>query len=474
MSDRTPGETLMRCADARPYLSAYADGELAEPLRAQVAAHIAGCADCRAIVQRAREVDRLLASLPRTTPSPEVYERVQAAVARRGLDPVVREPLAPSRWAQEIGVGARAVKRLLTPRVVYPQEPARGDDETQTDGLLTPFRRRAPWAVGALPAVAALLLIALSLALFNGLGFGHPTQVVDVKRTPPPQVGKGLQQAEQQLQRQEGNVTFTPVMPTYLPSSARLSKLTADKASDTLVIVWAIAATSGVNQMSLREAPASQGLVGCQDSSVAFGGAVLQWGLPNLEPWTGMICDGQAGALTVGQQRPAIDIAVSVTPRASGSADLAIGQLRIASLSMDTNYLDQINFENKLAGTSQPNTGFYLHYMATASDGGQQWMVTGETNTPYIQPNGHRLERITMVTGGQSTTDIVNGPNADRFWGSDAYTYTGLTYPATDLLATGPDGEPSATAEDGSQPQQPRDDRGGVSGHTGRHYHLRG
>ncbi len=82
---------LMRCAEAQPYLSAYADGELAEPLRAVVAAHVAGCAACRAEVERSRAVDRLLASLPATAPSPEVYARVQAAVARRGLDTVVRE-----------------------------------------------------------------------------------------------------------------------------------------------------------------------------------------------------------------------------------------------------------------------------------------------------------------------------------------------------------------------------------------------
>ena len=30
----------MSCAEVRPYLSAYVDGELAEPLRAQVARHL--------------------------------------------------------------------------------------------------------------------------------------------------------------------------------------------------------------------------------------------------------------------------------------------------------------------------------------------------------------------------------------------------------------------------------------------------
>ena len=38
----------MSCAEVRPYLSAYVDGELAEPLRAQVARHISGCAECAA------------------------------------------------------------------------------------------------------------------------------------------------------------------------------------------------------------------------------------------------------------------------------------------------------------------------------------------------------------------------------------------------------------------------------------------
>ncbi|HUY78748.1 MAG TPA: zf-HC2 domain-containing protein [Ktedonobacterales bacterium] len=442
-------EPPMRCADARPYLSAYADGELAESLRPLVAAHIAGCAECRALVQRAQSVDRLLASLPRTTPSPQVYERVQAAVARRGLDPVVREPLRSARWAQEIGgVSARAVKRLLTPRVVYPQEPDLADDEPRPAGAPIPFRRRAPWAVAALPGIAALLLISLSLAIFNGLALGHPTEVVAVTSTPSPQVGAGLRQAEIALQREESNVSFRPVMPTYLPSGAHLSKLTADKSADTLVILWDFASASGVQQVSLREAPTGQGFgfVGCQGANAAFGSEWLQWGLPNLPGWTPLTCDGRTNSPAVGQQRTTLDIALTATPRSPAAADAAVATLRITSLSMDTDYQAQASLESKLGLNPQPNANVYLHFAATANDpSGQQYTVTGETNTPFIQANGHRLERITIVGGGANVTDIVNGAGSFRY-DNTASTLQGLPYPTQSPLYVGRDGEPGAGA----------------------------
>jgi len=444
----------MRCADARPYLSAYADGELAEPLRALVGQHIADCAECRAAVQRAQAVDRLLASLPRTAPSPEVYERVQAAVARHGLDPVVREPLAPSRWAQEIGMSARAVKRLLTPRVVYPQEPEHEDDEVRPAGGVMVFQRRAPWVVGALPAVAALLLIALALTLFSGLGFGHNTSVVDVTATPATQVGAGLRQAEIALQRQGANISFTPVMPTYLPSSAQLNKLTADKATDTLLIVWTVPVASGVRELTLREAPMGQGFaaIGCQGAAAAFAGEWLQWGLPGANIWTALTCGGVSNAPTVGQQhlaadaqQPAVDIALSATPRTSAAVATAVNELRIASLSMDSDYQAQATFERALAAHHQPTNNVYLHYTALASAvNGQQWSITGETNTPFIQANGHRLERITVVSGGASATYVVNGSSAIRFFGKDTSTFEGLAYPASNPFVVGPNGEPWA------------------------------
>ena len=73
MSDTPPPTPIspgaqMSCAEVRPYLSAYADGELAESLRSQVARHLAGCVECAARVESYRSTDALLASLPATAP----------------------------------------------------------------------------------------------------------------------------------------------------------------------------------------------------------------------------------------------------------------------------------------------------------------------------------------------------------------------------------------------------------------------
>src|SRR5579884_2538159 len=89
VSDTTP----LRCRDVRPYLSALPDGELTEPQRAAVALHVADCPACNALLERHREVKRLLAALPASEPSPEVFERVLAARSPQAVGPVARESL---------------------------------------------------------------------------------------------------------------------------------------------------------------------------------------------------------------------------------------------------------------------------------------------------------------------------------------------------------------------------------------------
>ena len=89
-----PAGASMSCAEVRPYLSAYVDGELAEPLRSQVARHLVGCAECAARAEGYRATDALLASLPATTPAPEVFHAVMAAAREQNAEPVERETLA--------------------------------------------------------------------------------------------------------------------------------------------------------------------------------------------------------------------------------------------------------------------------------------------------------------------------------------------------------------------------------------------
>ena len=58
-----PSSLPLRCADVTPYLSAYADGELAQPLRAQIAAHLETCESCQAQVARYAGIDAALMTL---------------------------------------------------------------------------------------------------------------------------------------------------------------------------------------------------------------------------------------------------------------------------------------------------------------------------------------------------------------------------------------------------------------------------
>src|SRR5690348_6207183 len=110
MAPLSPG-AQMSCAEVRPYLSAYVDGELAEPLRSQIARHLAGCAECAARIEAYHSTDALLASLPGTAPSPEVFHAVMAAAREENAEPVERETLA-SPFA---GLASRR------PRVVRPE-----------------------------------------------------------------------------------------------------------------------------------------------------------------------------------------------------------------------------------------------------------------------------------------------------------------------------------------------------------------
>jgi IS5 family transposase len=83
----------LRCADAAPYLSALADGEVSEPLRSAVVAHAASCQLCGETLARHRTVNDMIAGLPDSVPSPAVLDRVLAARAPRILEPVRRESL---------------------------------------------------------------------------------------------------------------------------------------------------------------------------------------------------------------------------------------------------------------------------------------------------------------------------------------------------------------------------------------------
>lgn len=96
------------CQELRLYWEEYAEGELPEKLARPVAAHLEGCADCRANYEEVRE---LVADL-RAIPLPEVSERVwEGALARIRSEPQV--PRAPRRLRSAWRVGLAAAAALL-------------------------------------------------------------------------------------------------------------------------------------------------------------------------------------------------------------------------------------------------------------------------------------------------------------------------------------------------------------------------
>ncbi len=357
-----------------------------------------------------------------------------------------------AHWAQEIGgVGARAIKRLLTPRLVYPQEPAPEDDLTRPAVTPGALRRRSPWALGALPAVAALLLVTLSLAVFSGLALGgrRPQLATKPTMTPAPVVS-GLRAAETAVAAVAVELAFTPVLPSYLPAGAQLREgpvvaLGGTKAANALTLNWVFAAASGLQQITLRETNAGQGFVGCQSATpTASGGGWVRWGLPTTPTWNPLTCQGRAAWPAVGQIRATLNIALTVAPGSRG-ADLAVEALRITSLSMDMPYLDQLNFLRAFGANTQPGGAQYLHYTATAIAAGQQWQISGETNAPYTQTLTQRRERITITeSSGASVTDVVNGAQAIRLNNASA-TYLSSAYPTQTPTTTGQDAEPAAS-----------------------------
>src|SRR5690349_23100121 len=149
----------VRCRDASRYLSPYADGELAEPLRERVAEHVAGCVSCRRELHRLQSASRLVATLPRSAPSPEVLDRVLAATGHGAGEPVVRESL---RKRRKPALAARSMRIL--PRLAQAARTSRGTHTPHSSHSRLPIPVRAAHTRPAtlLPVLAASLVIALA------------------------------------------------------------------------------------------------------------------------------------------------------------------------------------------------------------------------------------------------------------------------------------------------------------------------
>jgi predicted anti-sigma-YlaC factor YlaD len=76
------------CPRADERLTALADGELAPHEAERVLAHVAGCPDCRSVLDAERRTKALLAALPMPTPDPMLMARLLEIPRTSFLAPV--------------------------------------------------------------------------------------------------------------------------------------------------------------------------------------------------------------------------------------------------------------------------------------------------------------------------------------------------------------------------------------------------
>lgn len=87
----------MKCDEVAPLLDEYASDELPRSLREAVDAHLGGCANCQAALERFLALDARIRALPMPAAPPEiaVQLRIRLAGERPGIDPAAT---APSGW----------------------------------------------------------------------------------------------------------------------------------------------------------------------------------------------------------------------------------------------------------------------------------------------------------------------------------------------------------------------------------------
>jgi hypothetical protein len=393
---RTPNsEPSLRCAEVAPYLAAFADDELAEPLRARVATHVATCESCSRQVARYATLDALVATLPRTAPSPEVFERVSAAVAGRESLPAVRESLAGRRPALR--------RRRLEFAEWADAEPAA--DAAHPRAASRPGVRRG-WRAGALPTIAAMLLVALTALTIRGaIGFHTSSSAL---ATPTPS-GTALDQTQAQMQRAVVgyNLGFTEVVPSYLPSApvylgvhAQVTPSDPGSGAMTLDVTWAF--SGPVQTVHLREGASATRWSGYFATPERSG---LTWQVGTYQ-WTPLTVGNAIDRPAVGQDRGSMWLALDATVSSGDPKDpRAIALLRLISLSMDMPY--QPDPQQIIA----PPSSAVFHYSGQMAVGG---------NWPSYDVNGYDAETqqassITLSRGGAPYyTDVVSGQQGIR------------------------------------------------------------
>lgn len=316
-------DMTMRCEDVAPYLSAFADGELPEPLRSEVAEHIASCGACAAAIARYAEIDALFAGLPRSAPPPEMLDQILEKVAADD-EQAARREVARSAW------NVTSIKRKLT----HLDMPAA---ESSSPAHSRPTQR-SRWVAVAIPAIVALLLISVTLVTFRWLpGNAQIFQAAQPTATPAPGAVT-LEDTRRTVNAIAPQLSFKPVLPTYLPDGASLANVLigphdAEISEHVLDIYWTM--NDSTQMIHLHEAPTH---IGLPDYTNIASSAQVSWQIGNA-PWRPVEVTVAPKNMAIQQQRAGVDLALDVTAQAN-SPQAAVGQtmLRLISLSMDSPY----------------------------------------------------------------------------------------------------------------------------------------
>jgi hypothetical protein len=350
----------MRCEDVAPYLSAFADGELPEPLLSEVAEHVAACEACSATLVRYGEIDALLAGMARTAPPPEALDEILAVVAAEG-EQSERRQAARSAW------GLTSFKR----KIVELEMPMGDKPPLQ-------FRptTRSRWVSIAIPAIAAMLLVSVALVTFRWLP--NNTQITPPIQQPTATPASGndtLATTRANVEAIQKQLAFKAILPTYLPDGAILSGIAPGPQRDSeisdhyLDISWSVNGPGGaVITIHLHEAPSKVGLSGYSLPSVT---PQVQWQIGNA-PWQQVRVDAAPKNAAVAQFRAGISIALDVSAPSTGpQAAVGSTMLRLMSLSMDSRYVVMPLAPDQSSAriVSVPYKDMVAHYSAMALDG---------------------------------------------------------------------------------------------------------
>ncbi len=109
----------MKCRDLKELLSAYADGELSRTQREFVEEHLAGCAECRASLERYREVNREVGSLKEIPAQADIKGATMARIKGEQNVKPIRKWLRPVLAAVPLAAILIAVA-ILQPWSTFP------------------------------------------------------------------------------------------------------------------------------------------------------------------------------------------------------------------------------------------------------------------------------------------------------------------------------------------------------------------